>query len=575
MKFAHLQAVGAVLLASGMYSPGGTEPPISWSDQRVDGGVATASARARDGWYGWGGGPWNDRQALGSRVDSGNIGQLVKRCEKRYEAGPSAAPLVDGGVAYYTTWTGLLVALDYGACDVVWATNVTAAILAFAPVTELQRRSGINAVSRSSPVTDGRALFVGTLAHALVMAVDKRTGAVLSTLQIDAHPVAIVTQSPTFFDGRLLVGTSSLEVTSATLPGYDCCSHVGSMNAVVLRAGRLELAWTRPTIGPLRNVTGPPLSGASVWGSQPVGDAARGQVIVATGNTHSVPREIEDCQAATRDLYVVRHGLVPDPCLPRDALQEAVVALDLATGRVNWARQLGPLDAWNVACVGAPASGTTANCPAYPGLDADFGMAPSFVPGSDHTPHGLDVVVVGQKNGHLYCLSAATGAVLWAVVTGPAGLEGGLSWGVAVDGAAVYYTLINTARAPHTDADGHSIRNSAFGAVRLGDGATLWKVAVPRGRQSIVAPTVAGDLVLAGSTGTANAATGWIDGPGSFVALDKRTGRVVRETALDDYFKGGIAVVGDRVFLGTGYQGGLQPPFPGAFQVWQVDGPTL
>jgi hypothetical protein len=36
-----------------------------------------------------------------------------------------------------------------------------------------------------------------------------------------------------------------------------------------------------------------------------------------------------------------------------------------------------------------------------PGPDADFGMAPSFVPGSRSTPYGKDTLVVGQKNGNL------------------------------------------------------------------------------------------------------------------------------------------------------------------------------
>ena len=215
---------------------------------------------------------------MGSLVDSGNIGKLVPTCEKSYDVGPSAAPLVDGGVAYYTTWTGSLVALDYRRCALVWETNVTAAILEFAPITEVQRRSGIQAVSRSSPVTDGPNLFIGTLAHALVMAVDKSNGDIISTLQVDPHPVGIITQSPTFFGDRLLVGTSSLEVSSATDPRYECCSHVGSMNAMSLRGGRLELAWTHLTIEQPRNVTGPLLSGASIWGSQPVGDAGEGVV---------------------------------------------------------------------------------------------------------------------------------------------------------------------------------------------------------------------------------------------------------------------------------------------------------
>jgi outer membrane protein assembly factor BamB len=42
------------------------------------------------------------------------------------------------------------------------------------------------------------------------------------------------------------------------------------------------------------------------------------------------------------------------------------------------------------------------------------------------TPDGLDVVVVGQKNGNLYTLTAQAGTVVWSVFTGPDVVEGGL-----------------------------------------------------------------------------------------------------------------------------------------------------
>lgn len=68
-------------------------------------------------------------------------------------------------------------------------------------------------------------------------------------------------------------------------------------------------------------------------------------------------------------------------------------------------------------------------------------MAPAFVYGSvADTPNKQDTVVVGQKNGNLYALSAIDGSTLWATVTSPDGTEGGLSWGVAVDDVAVYFT---------------------------------------------------------------------------------------------------------------------------------------
>lgn len=72
-----------------------------------------------------------------------------------------------------------------------------------------------------------------------------------------------------------------------------------------------------------------------------------------------------------------------DPCLPSNIWQESVLALDITTGIPNWIRQLSPIDVWNAAC-GVPGyfERNETLCPGAFGPDADFGMAPAFVPGS-------------------------------------------------------------------------------------------------------------------------------------------------------------------------------------------------
>ncbi|KAK2770136.1 pyrrolo-quinoline quinone [Colletotrichum kahawae] len=517
-------------------------------------------------WVGWGGSIHNRRMAgPDAAIAQKNVGSLVKTCEQRYEpAGVSASPLVVDGIAYYPTWTGLLVALDYKSCHVLWTTNVTQTILDFAPLTDIQRASGVNPVSRSSPVTDGDHLFIGTLAHALILVIDKETGTLVSHLQIDDHPVAMITQSPTWYAGQLLVGASSFEVISASLPNYNCCDHVGSMNSVIFEDGVLRLQWKTMMMTQIGNLTGDPFSGASVWGSSPVIDTARDSVYIATGNTHSVPDEVAACQLA----YNQNGTIFPDPCLPPEIYQESVLALDLATGNIKWARQLGVLDAWNLACVLNPRG---AECPPLVGLDSDFGMGPTLVPGdSAKTPDGKDLIVIGQKNGNLYGIDAESGEVLWLTKASPAGLEGGLSWGVAADDVAVYFTAINNARTPYALANGQTIQNAAFGAAALVDGKILWQTPSPNDTASMIAPTVANDVVVVGSTGKTGE-NGFPQGSGSLVLLDKSTGAVLGEEKLADFFKGGIAVVQDYLMFGTGYLSGLQPPFAGGFEVWRVD----
>lgn len=78
-------------------------------------------------------------------------------------------------------------------------------------------------------------------------------------------------------------------------------------------------------------------------------------------------------------------------------------------------------------------------------------------------------------------------------------------------------------------------------------------------------PTVANDIVLVGTGGP-----GVYTGPGSFIALNKYTGSIIRETRLGtEYFQSGIAVVQDYVMFGTGYAS-EQGMANGTFSVWRL-----
>lgn len=500
-------------------------------------------------------------------IDIGNVDQLQPFCQKAYDPGVSAAPLVEDGVAYYPTWNGLLVALDYENCKTRWELNITELILEEKGNSDA---AGAALAARTTPVSDGDILFIGTLARAILIAVDKSTGRVIDTLFMDRHPLAILTQSPTLYEGRLFIGVSTTESGAPSIvPSYRL-SHHGSMNAVVLQHGRLALLWTTHMIPPGAN-----FSGASVWGSQPSIDPIRQQVVIGTGQLFSLPPAFVECQDANKNLAVNLGHLANEPCLPRDVYQTSVLALDIATGHINWYRTLGPLDAWNSACIPSwiTSSNITKigpNCPKNVGNDTDFGMAPAFVLGSQTTPGGQDIVVVGQKNGNLYAFSAQTGTVLWGRAVAPGGTEGGLSWGVAVDDGAVYYTVINSNHVNFTLPNGDTISNSAFGAVRLQDGSTLWQTAAPRNTSTGVAPVIVNDVILTGLTGNWSRESHFAVGPGSFLALDKRTGEILLEISLDAYFRGNIATVHGYVMFGTGY-GGSSTPANGTFNVWKLE----
>jgi hypothetical protein len=126
-------------------------------------------------------------------------------------------------------------------CRIIWQVNVTDIVANYAPFITIP--FGPRPVSRTSPQIDGNILFFGTLTHALVVAVNRLTGELLSTIQINSHPMAVVTMSPTFFDGKLFIGASSVEENLTLQPTYPCCSFIGNMVALAFDGKNFRVLW--------------------------------------------------------------------------------------------------------------------------------------------------------------------------------------------------------------------------------------------------------------------------------------------------------------------------------------------
>ena len=78
-----------------------------------------------DGWNSWGGDIFNSRRAHHSVLDSSNANSVQIHCKIEYTNGVSATPTIDGDIAYYPTWGGSLVALNYKTCQTLWETDIT------------------------------------------------------------------------------------------------------------------------------------------------------------------------------------------------------------------------------------------------------------------------------------------------------------------------------------------------------------------------------------------------------------------------------------------------------------------
>jgi polyvinyl alcohol dehydrogenase (cytochrome) len=256
--------------------------------------------------------------------------------------------------------------------------------------------------------TDQIAVFFGDV-RANAYAVNARTGALLWKTKVEDHPAARIVGAPSLYSGVLYVPVSSFEEATGSKPDYQCCTFRGSVVALESAAGRqIWKAYTIPEIPrpTKQNVVGTQLygpSGAAIW-SAPTIDVQRQALYVATGNSYSNP------PAETSD---------------------AILAFDLATGRMLWHRQVTANDSYVVACLGADQT----NCPEDHGPDSDFGQSPILV----SLRNGQRVLAVGQKSGVVHALDPdQEGKILWQTRIGKGGPLGGIMWGSAADEERVY-----------------------------------------------------------------------------------------------------------------------------------------
>jgi polyvinyl alcohol dehydrogenase (cytochrome) len=274
-------------------------------------------------------------------------------------------------------------------------------------------------------------------------------------------------------DGKLLIPVSSLEVSLAVNPQYACCTFRGSVLAVDASTG--EHLWQRYTIEEpptvqKQNAVGVDMigpSGAVIWNS-PAIDRARNQLYVGTGENMSSP--------ATRT-------------------SDALMAMDITTGKVNWVFQATANDAWNTACD----TTTPENCPEENGPDYDFGAATILVNG---TAAG-DLVIGGQKSGFVHALNPDTGALVWQTRVGRGGIQGGVHFGMAAAHGKIFVPISDMA-------DGRTYpdpERPGMHALDASTGKILWSaihVDECKGRSFChpgisQVPTVIGNVVVAGA----------------------------------------------------------------------------
>ena len=342
-----------------------------------------------------------------------------------------------GGRIFFAAETNLY-SLDEAIGCAYWSTELTAPV-----------RSGITVASLNGTPT----LFFGD-EGGQVQAFDANTGKPLWNMKADPHPAALDTGTPVFYQGRLYVPVASAEEAFATAPGYVCCTFRGSLMALDPSSGKI--LWRTYTIDQ-PSKPGPPFrsgeksagpSGAGVW-SSPTIDTKAGVIYITTGDNYSAP-------ATTTS--------------------DAVMALSLETGKIQWSKQMRQGDTFNVSCV-MPGQ---KSCPETVGPDFDFGASPVLIKPSN----GKRLLVLAQKSGAVYAVDPDhKGNLVWQSQAGKGGFLGGIEWGVATDGGRVYAAISDLAFDPPKAGDPtlqiDPTKGGGIFAFKIENGERLWMTPPP------------------------------------------------------------------------------------------------
>jgi polyvinyl alcohol dehydrogenase (cytochrome) len=309
-------------------------------------------------------------------------------------------PLVALGTVYVGSQDGTVHALDFDTGCTRWTFRASA---------EVRTAIQMDGWVAGTPAPARPLLYFGDL-MARVYAVDALTGELVWKTKVDDHPNATVTAAPVLHDGRLYVPVSSLEISSAGDPKYACCTFRGSIHALDAKTG--ATVWQSYTIPEAPRQTGTTSVGTAIFGSSgapiwntPVLDIKRGVLYAGTGENYSSPA---------------------------DDRSDALLAFRLSDGKVLWARQKTSGDAWNVGCMLQ-----NANCPKEDGPDVDFGAASILTT----LPDGTDVLLAGQKSGDVYAVRPEDGSLRWHRKVGRGGIQGGVHFGMALDGNTLYVPI--------------------------------------------------------------------------------------------------------------------------------------
>jgi len=466
-------------------------------------------------WTGWGRDIENSRYQPQPGLKAADVARLKPKWAFAYVGTKNSEPMVFGGRVYAASMAGKLYALDARTGCVHWRFDFHGGA-----------RASMS-VGRHPQAPSGWAVYLGD-DRMMMRALDAQSGKLIWQTKVGDHVVGRITGSPALYRNVLYVPLSASEESQGNVGAYGCCTFIGTVVAVDAVTGKVK--WSQAILPdkphPTRkNPAGTQMygpAGGALW-SAPTIDAKRGQLYVSSGDSYTeVPH----------------------------ATSDAVIAMDLATGRIRWANQVLAADNFMSGTINGP-SGVR-------GPDFDFGSSPMLVRAG-----GRDLVVTGNKSSIVYAMDPDTGKTVWETPKlGSGSALGGVEWGTATDGRRLY--------APLADPPGRG--RPGLVTLDLATGKELWRFESPKGLPcnvpsgrcapgfSQAATAIPGAVFVGAEDGRLRAFS--TDGKliweyDATTPLDTVNG--VKQAFGGSLSMGGPTVAGGMVFLHSGYNGSAGP----------------
>lgn len=343
-------------------------------------------------WSNWGNGLSNQRVQVKSSLNPQNINKLELKWAFGFKDSIRirSQPLVTENTIYIGSQSGHVYALSLDTGCEWWSFKADAEV-----------RGAIT-------LSDDKKSILFTDFAANVYRLNSLNGEIEWKKNVATHPLTTITGSIAVTQNSVLIPLSSTEVVSAIDPNYMCCTFRGGL--IALNTSNGNERWKMHTVPEPKKTGynsnkisswGP--SGAPVW-STPTIDQERGLVYIGVGQNYSHP--------ATE-------------------LSDAIIAIEIESGRVVWHKQTLSGDVWNAACVT-----NRINCPGDYGPDYDIGASIILIEGDK------DMLIAGQKSGMVFAMDPDDrGSIIWQKRVGRGGKKGGIHWGMTIDDDSIFIPI--------------------------------------------------------------------------------------------------------------------------------------